>query len=147
MSSTIREQRYRICLDFLETAENKRRWNIFNDIPWDKLDASKATDEVVQRVEIFCAEEMYVPDYSSKGLTLTRASFGPKWFQIRWAYEESNHGLAFREYLTRSGLRSEAEFEALEREDLFSGMATTLSDAAPNVLLWRASGGRNLYLL
>jgi hypothetical protein len=66
MSSTIREQRYRICLDFLETAENKRRWNIFNDIPWDKLDASKATDEVVQRVEIFCAEEMYVPDYSSK---------------------------------------------------------------------------------
>jgi acyl-[acyl-carrier-protein] desaturase len=116
MSSTIREQRYRICLDFLETAENKRRWNIFNDIPWDKLDASKATDEVVQRVEIFCAEEMYVPDYSSKGLTLTRASFGPKWFQIRWAYEESNHGLAFREYLTRSGLRSEAEFEALERE-------------------------------
>ena len=92
MSSTIREQRYRICLDFLKTAENKRRWNIFNDIPWDKLDASKATDEVVQRVEIFCAEEMYVPDYSSKGIVLTRASFGPKWFQIRWAYEESNHG-------------------------------------------------------
>ena len=32
---------YRTYLDFLETAENKRRWNIFNDIPWDKLDCLK----------------------------------------------------------------------------------------------------------
>jgi len=120
MSSSVREQLYQICLDFLETAENKRRWNIFNDIPWDKLEASKATDDVGQRVEIFCAEEMYVPDYSSKGIDLSRATFGTAWFQIRWAYEESNHGLAFREYLIRSGLRSEAEFEALERET-FSG--------------------------
>ncbi|HEY2105219.1 MAG TPA: acyl-ACP desaturase [Candidatus Binataceae bacterium] len=120
MSSNMRERQYRLCLDFLETAENKRHWNIFKDIPWEKLDASRATDEVVQRVEIFCAEEMYVPDYSSKGLALTRPIFGATWFQVRWAYEESNHGLAFREYLTRSGLRSEAEFEALERET-FSG--------------------------
>jgi acyl-[acyl-carrier-protein] desaturase len=116
ISSTIPEQRYRICLDFLETAENKRRWNIFNDIPWDKLDVSKATDEVVQRVEVFCAEEMYVPDFISKGISLTRPSVGATWFQIRWAYEESNHGLAFREYLSRSGLRSEAELEAVEHE-------------------------------
>jgi acyl-[acyl-carrier-protein] desaturase len=116
MSLTMREQLYRICLDFLETAENKRHWNIFNDIPWDKLNASKLTDEFGRRVELFCAEEMYAPDYSSKGLDLSRATFGTAWFQIRWAYEESNHGLAFREYLIRSGLRSEAEFEALERE-------------------------------
>lgn len=116
MSLSAREQRYRICLDFLETAETKRQWNIFNDIPWDKLDASKAAEDVVQRVEIFCAEEMYVPDYSSKGLDLSRSTFGTAWFQIRWAYEESNHGLALREYLTRSGLRSEQQFEALERQ-------------------------------
>ena len=118
MTSNLRDQRYRLCLEFLETAENKRHWSIFKDIPWDKLDASKATDEVVQRVEIFCAEEMYVPDYSSQGLSLTRPSFGATWFQVRWAYEESNHGLALREYLTRSGIRSEAEFEALERDTL-----------------------------
>ena len=55
-----------------------------------------------------------MPDYSSKGLDLTRSIFGMAWFQICWASEESRHGLAFREYLTRSGLRSAAEFEALE---------------------------------
>jgi hypothetical protein len=32
------------------------------------------------------------------------------------AFEESRHGLAFREYLIRSGLRSDEEFEALEKE-------------------------------
>ena len=65
-------------------------------------------------MEIFCTEELYVPDYSSKGLDLARSMFGMAWFQTCWAFEESRHGLAFREYLTRSGLRSPAEFEALE---------------------------------
>ncbi len=114
MPSRMREHAYRIYLEFLETAENKRRWNIFNDVPWEKLDSGKATDQVGDRVEIFCTEELYVPDYSSKGLDLTRSIFGMAWFQICWAAEESRHGLAFREYLTRSGLRSAAEFEALE---------------------------------
>ncbi len=112
--STMREQAYQIYLDFLETAENKRRWNIFNDVPWEKLDASKATDEIGDRVEIFCTEELYVPDYSSKALDLSRTMFGMAWFQTCWAFEESRHGLVFREYLTRSGLRSAAELEALE---------------------------------
>jgi acyl-[acyl-carrier-protein] desaturase len=40
--------------------------------------------------------------------------FGMAWFQTCWAFEESKHGVVFREYLTRSGLRSEAEFAALE---------------------------------
>ena len=31
------------------------------------------------------------------------------WFQTCWAFEESKHGLVFREHLTRSGLRSEVE--------------------------------------
>jgi acyl-[acyl-carrier-protein] desaturase len=50
MPSTMRDQVFRIYLDFLETAENKRHWSIFNDIPWDKLDVSKATDTVRQCV-------------------------------------------------------------------------------------------------
>ncbi len=107
---------YRIYLEFLETAETKRRWNIFNDIPWDKLDLAKTTDTTAQCVETFCAEEMYVPDYSSNGLQLSRSMFGIAWFQTCWAFEESRHGLVFREYLTRSGLRSEAEFDALQVE-------------------------------
>jgi acyl-[acyl-carrier-protein] desaturase len=115
MPSTMRQRAYQIYLDFLETAENKRRWNIFNDIPWEKLDAKKATEEVGDRVEIFCTEELYVPDYSSRGLDLSRSMFGMAWFQTRWAFEESRHGLVFREYLTRSGLRSPEQFDALER--------------------------------
>src|SRR6202161_2548951 len=106
MPVTMREQAYRIYLEFLGTAENKRRWNIFNDVPWEKLDSGMATDQVGDRVEIFCPEALYVPDYSSKGLDLTRSIFEMASFQTCWASEESLHGLAFREYLTRSGLRS-----------------------------------------
>ncbi|MFI5352549.1 MAG: acyl-ACP desaturase [Candidatus Binatales bacterium] len=120
MPASYRDSVYRLYLEFLETAENKRRWSIFNDIPWDKLDVSKTTATTAQCVETFCAEEMYVPDYSSNGLALTRSMFGMAWFQTCWAFEESRHGLVFREYLTRSGLRSEAEFAALEANTLAS---------------------------
>jgi hypothetical protein len=109
----------RIYLDFLETAEKKRRWSIFDDIPWDRLDTSKTTETTAECVETFCSEELYVPDYSSKGLEMVRSMFGMAWFQACWAFEESKHGLVFREYLTRSGLRSEAAFTALEA-DIFS---------------------------
>jgi len=119
MPAPIRDSVYHIYLDFLETAEKKRRWSIFDEIPWDELDVSKTTETNAQRVEIFCSEELYVPDYSSNGLEMVRSMFGMAWFQTRWAFEESKHGLVFREYLTRSGLRSEAEFEALEAS-LFS---------------------------
>jgi hypothetical protein len=68
VTAAIRDKVYRTYLDFLETAESKRRWNIFNDIPWGKLDVSKITESTAQCVEIFCFEELYVPDYSSKGL-------------------------------------------------------------------------------
>lgn len=105
---------YRLYLDFLEIAETKRRWNIFNDIPWDKLDAGHASEANAQSVELFCSEEMYVPDYSANGLQMVRSIFGSAWFQTCWAFEESKHGLVFREYLTRSGLRTEEDFAALE---------------------------------
>ncbi|HKN00805.1 MAG TPA: acyl-ACP desaturase [Candidatus Binataceae bacterium] len=114
MSASAPDSVYQLYLDFLETAETKRRWSIFGDIPWDKLDASKATETEAQRVEIYCTEELYVPDYTSNALELVRSGFGPAWFQICWAFEESKHGLVFREYLTRSGLRTEAEFAALQ---------------------------------
>lgn len=115
MNGTIRDKAYQAYLEFLETAEKKRRWSIFDDVPWDALIASKPTERKAQSVEIFCAEELYVPDYSSRGLELVRARFGLTWFQLCWAFEESKHGLVLREYLTRSGLRSNTQFEALEK--------------------------------
>lgn len=118
MPATTSENIYRLYLDFLETAESKRRWTIFDDIPWDKLDASKANENDVLCAEIYCAEEMFVPDYSSNALELTRSVTGMAWFQARWAFEESKHGLVFREYLLRSSLRTPAEFDDLERGTL-----------------------------
>jgi acyl-[acyl-carrier-protein] desaturase len=116
VAETIRDGVYRAYLDFVETAEKKRRWNIFDDVPWDALDPAKIAEHSAQSIEIFCSEELYVPDYSAKGLELVRPSFGMTWFQISWANEEARHGLVFREYLTRSGLRSEAQFAVLEAE-------------------------------
>lgn len=110
----MREKIYRIYLDFLEIAETKRDWNIFNDIPWEKLRGAKVDDATAQSVEIYCTEEMYVPDYSAEGLRMLRAIFGMAWFQTRWAFEESRHSLVFREYLTRAGFRSEAQLAELE---------------------------------
>ncbi len=109
-----RAQYYRAAMDFLETAERKRDWKIFDDIPWDKVDPSQNSDQKSTRIETFCAEEMYLPDYASHGARMTRELYGASCFQARWSFEESRHGLVFREYLIRSGLRSEAEIEALE---------------------------------
>ncbi len=119
VSRTIREKMYRLYLEFFEVAERKRRWKVFDDIPWDKLDRSLNSERKAAMVETYCAEEMYLPDYTSEGSGMLRAMFGAAWFQSCWSYEESKHGLAFREYLTRSGLRSESQFAALE-EDVFS---------------------------
>lgn len=57
-----------------------------------------------------------MPDYSAQGLQMARSTFGSAWFQTCWAFEESKHGLVFREYLTRSGLRTQEQFAALESE-------------------------------
>ena len=115
MPATMQDQAYRIYRRFLETAENKRHWNIFKDVPWNKLDISKATSAPVQSSRSIVPKSCICLDYSSKGIEMNRSVFGMAWFQIRWAFEEDRHGLAFREYLTRSRLRWEAQMEDLER--------------------------------
>ena len=114
MPATIRERMYRTYLDFFEAGERKRRWSVFDDIPWDKLDPSRNSERKALCIETFCAEECYLPDYSANGLQLVRSTFGAAWFQACWTYEESKHGLVLREYLTRSGMRSEADFADFE---------------------------------
>ena len=112
--SIYREKIYRVYVDFFKSAESKRRWNPFEDIPWDSLDAEKASAQTVHAVEHTCTEEMYLPDYGSHAMHLLRETFGLSWFWASWTYEESMHGLALREYLIRSGhhsLESMTEFE------------------------------------
>jgi acyl-[acyl-carrier-protein] desaturase len=115
MTESINRCAYEVYLDFLETAEKKRCWNVLDDIPWEApVEPAKSTEDNAQRVEIYCAEDLYVPDYGAQGLELVRSRFGMAWFHTRWTFEESRYGLAFREYLIRSGLRSEAEVQTLE---------------------------------
>jgi acyl-[acyl-carrier-protein] desaturase len=117
-SLVLREKMYRAYLEFFEVAETKRRWNIFNDVPWEALDTSTGSTKKTACIETFCAEELYLPDYNAGGVELTRSMFGAAWFQSCWSYEESKHGLVFREYLTRSGVRSHAEMAAFEERVL-----------------------------
>ena len=112
--STIREQRDRAYIDFFKAAESRRRWNVFNDVSWDQLDPSKASEPTLLALEHTCSEEMYLPDYSSKIMRLFRGSFSRAWFWANWSYEESEHSLALREYLLRSGHRSAAWMAAFE---------------------------------
>jgi acyl-[acyl-carrier-protein] desaturase len=87
VAETLRDGRYRAYLDFVETAEKKRRWNIFDDIPWGAIDPEIVSEESARSIEIFCSEELYAPDYSAKGLQLVRPGFGMTWFQMSWAQE------------------------------------------------------------
>jgi acyl-[acyl-carrier-protein] desaturase len=110
----MREQMYRAYMEFFDTAERKRRWNPLRDIPWDKLDASKSCERKAVCAETFCGVELYVPDYTANGFNLTRSIFGHAWFQANWGYEESKHALVLREYLVRSGMRTQAQYDAFE---------------------------------
>jgi acyl-[acyl-carrier-protein] desaturase len=117
---TAKDKFYRAYMDFFEVAERKRRWNLFEDVPWDKLSPLAInSEERAIRIETYCAEEMFLPDYTDVGNELLRGVFGLAWFQSAWSYEESRHGLVFREYLIRSGLRTQEQFDKLE-SDVFS---------------------------
>ncbi len=118
-SSAMRDRMYDIYLEFLEVAERKRRWSIFDDIPWDLLDPALNSERKATRIETYCAEEFYLPDYTAGGVEVSRQIFGAAWFQACWSYEESKHGLVFREFLTRSGMRSAGQFAQFE-DSVFS---------------------------
>ena len=36
-SSAVHDKMYEAYLDFFEIAERKRRWNLFDDVPWGEL--------------------------------------------------------------------------------------------------------------
>lgn len=114
--SVYREKIYRVYVDFLRSAESKRRWNPFDDIPWDLLEPDKASAQSIRAVEHTCIEEMYLPDYGAQVMPLLRKTFGLSWFWANWTYEESMHALALREYLIRSGNRSLESMSAFEEQ-------------------------------
>jgi acyl-[acyl-carrier-protein] desaturase len=116
--ASFRELVYREYMTFFEKAERTRRWNVFNDIPWDKADTTPKSEELALCAETFCAVEMYLPDYVGQGINLLRQNFGQAWFSANWAYEESKHALTLREYLVRTGQRTEEQIFEFERQIL-----------------------------
>ncbi|MGQ0762803.1 MAG: acyl-ACP desaturase [Acidobacteriota bacterium] len=115
VSAAYHEKMYRAYHEFFDIAERKRRWHPFRDIPWEKLDKSKNSEATAICVETFCGVELYVPDYTANGFNMTRTIFGHAWFEANWGYEESKHGLTFREYLLQSGMRTPEQYAAYEQ--------------------------------
>jgi acyl-[acyl-carrier-protein] desaturase len=104
---------YRELIKYLKLAEEKRRWNVFKDIPWHEANPL-SSPEMAQCTETFGAVEMYLPDFTAKLLLMIRRSRGRAWFHVNWGYEESKHSLALETWLLASGHRSEAQRKAFE---------------------------------
>ncbi len=106
---------YRLFRDYFDMAEKKRRWNIQNDIPWDRCNRS-LDPAIADVVWTFCAVELYLPDYLSKLIPQVRAVHGRAWMLANWGYEECKHSMALGDWLLKSGHRSESEMADLEGE-------------------------------
>ncbi|AUX21759.1 acyl-ACP desaturase [Sorangium cellulosum] len=115
--SRLEEKIFREYMTFFEKAERERRWNVFQDIPWDRVNPG-ASEELALCAETFCSVEMYLPDYVANGINLVRSYFGQAWFQANWAYEESKHSLTLMQYLLRSGKRTEEQLSDLQHRIL-----------------------------
>ncbi|WP_434046952.1 MULTISPECIES: acyl-ACP desaturase [Sorangium] len=113
--SRLEEKIFREYMAFFEKAERERRWNLFQDIPWERAN-KEASEELALCAETFCSVEMYLPDYVANGINLVRSYFGQAWFQANWAYEESKHSLTLMQYLLRSGKRTEEQLTDLQHQ-------------------------------
>lgn len=107
-------------LEFFKQSEERRRWNIWKDIPWQNAN-KVAGEDVADVVEFFSSVEMFLPDYTAKMLLMIRKSRGRAWFQANWGYEESKHSLALAEWLVRSGYRGEGDLRNYENSLLENG--------------------------
>ena len=105
MKTRLEEKLYKEYVTFFEKAERERRWNVFEDIPWERINKD-APEELALCAETFFSVETYLPDYVAQGINVVRPYFGHAWFQANWGYEESKHSLALGEYLMRSGKRT-----------------------------------------
>jgi acyl-[acyl-carrier-protein] desaturase len=95
---------------FFQKSEEKRRWSIWKDVPWEQAN-HEASDVTAEIVQFFSAVEMYLPDYTAKMMQLIRESRGRAWFHVNWGFEESKHSLVLEEWLLRSGKRTEEQVQ------------------------------------
>src|SRR5687767_11168467 len=113
MKTRLEEKLYREYMQFFEKAERERRWNVFEDVPWNRIN-KEASEELALCAETFCSVELYLPDYVAGGINIVRKYFGQAWFQANWAYEESKHSLTLMHYLVKSKKRTEEQMFDLQ---------------------------------
>ncbi len=103
---------YRLYRTYFQKAETERRWNLWDDTPWD-LATTTPSEALAEAALASYREDVFLPDYSAKALHILRSSRGRGWFLTRWAYEEGKHLIALSEWLTRAGVRTDAEMRDL----------------------------------
>lgn len=118
VSRAYRDRIDRAYLEFFELAERRRRWNVFDDLPWELAETVPKDDEAALCAETFCGVEMYLPDYVAQGINVVRDTFGHGWFQANWGYEESKHALTLRMYLQKTGQRTDDQIRSFEEDVL-----------------------------
>jgi len=121
-ATPLEQKLYSIYMEFFEKAERERRWNVFDDIPWDEVNPD-ASEDLALCAETFASVELYLPDYVAGGINIVRPWFGRSWWQANWGYEESKHSLALGEYLMRSGKRTKEQWFQLQ-EKIFANQWT-----------------------
>src|SRR5215831_16403355 len=105
---------WKIYREYFDTAEKKRRWNVREDVPWDKCNPN-LDPAIADVIETFCCVELYLPDYVAKVLPVVRQCKARTWFYANWGYEESKHSLVLSDWLLRSGSRTDEQLVDLEK--------------------------------
>jgi acyl-[acyl-carrier-protein] desaturase len=106
---------YRLYREYFQHAETERTWNLWNDVPWDQVRTDPPAELVAAVLEAY-RDDLLLPDYSARALSLLRSSRGRAWFLTQWSYEEGKHLLALNEWLVRSGAFADDELRRMSDE-------------------------------
>ncbi len=79
----------------------KARWNMADDIPWDKFDPSRLSEEQAQTVRMNAITEWSALPATEMFLRDKREDSDFAAFMSIWFYEEQKHALVLMEYLRR----------------------------------------------
>lgn len=95
------------------------RWNLETDVPWDKFDADKLSEEQAQTIKMNAITEWSALPATEMFLRDNRGDSDFSAFMSVWFFEEQKHALVLMEYLRRFRLDlvpSEDELHAVRFE-------------------------------
>src|ERR1700681_637086 len=85
----------------LKKSHESVRWDMEKDIPWDKFDASKLTDEQATTIKMNAITEWSALPATEMFLRDNRDDSDFCAFMSVWFFEEQKHSLVLMEYLRR----------------------------------------------